>query len=82
MSTTEIEEKTRTRGNEIVAAKGSTNFGIASTVASIVQTVLWGERRIVPVSTLLDGEYGEHTCSSASPLNCAPMVRARSSNSI
>lgn len=60
VSTTEIEEKTRTRGNEIVAAKGGTNFGIASTVAGIVQTILWDERRIVPVSTLLDGEYGEH----------------------
>ena len=44
----------------IVAAKGGTNFGIASTVAGIVQTILWDERRIVPVSTLLDGEYGEH----------------------
>ena len=62
VSTTEIEEKTRTRGNEIVAAKGGTNFGIASTVAGIVQTILWDERRIVPVSTLLDGEYGEHEC--------------------
>ena len=57
VSTTEIEEKTRTRGNEIVAAKGGTNFGIASTVAGIVQTILWDERRIVPVSTLLDGGY-------------------------
>lgn len=49
VSTHEIEEKTRTRGNEIVAAKGGTNFGIASTVAGIVQTILWDERRIVPV---------------------------------
>ena len=60
VSTAEVEEKTRTRGDEIVAAKGGTNFGIASTVAGIVQTILWDERRIVPVSTLLDGEYGEH----------------------
>ena len=79
VSTTEIEEKTRTRGNEIVAAKGGTNFGIASTVAGIVQTILWDERRIVPVST---ANTANMTCSSASPLNCAPMVPTRSSNSI
>lgn len=60
VSTAELERKTRDRGNEIKDAKGGTNYGIASTVAGIVQTILWDERRIVPVSTLLDGEYGEH----------------------
>ena len=75
---TEIEEKTRTRGNEIVAAKGGTNFGIASTVAGIVQTILWDERRIVPVSTLLDGEYGEHDVFLGVPTE----LRANGANEI
>ena len=78
VSTTEIEEKTRTRGNEIVAAKGGTNFGIASTVAGIVQTILWDERRIVPVSTLLDGEYGEHDVFLGVPTE----LRANGANEI
>ena len=78
VSTTEIEEKTRTRGNEIVAAKGGTNFGIASTVAGIVQTILWDERRIVPVSTLLDGEYGEHDVFLGAPTE----LRANGANEI
>ncbi len=78
VSTTEIEEKTRTRGNEIVAAKGGTDFGIASTVAGIVQTILWDERRIVPVSTLLDGEYGEHDVFLGVPTE----LRANGANEI
>ena len=67
-----------TRGNEIVAAKGGTNFGIASTVAGIVQTILWDERRIVPVSTLLDGEYGEHDVFLGVPTE----LRANGANEI
>ena len=78
VSTTEIEEKTRTRGDEIVAAKGGTNFGIASTVAGIVQTILWDERRIVPVSTLLNGEYGEHDVFLGVPTE----LRANGANEI
>ena len=78
VSTHEIEEKTRTRGNEIVAAKGGTNFGIASTVAGIVQTILWDERRIVPVSTLLDGEYGERDVFLGVPTE----LRANGANEI
>lgn len=74
----EIEAKTRMRGNEIVAAKGGTNFGIASTVAGIVQTILWDERRIVPVSTLLDGEYGEHDVFLGVPTE----LRANGANEI
>ena len=78
VSTHEIEEKTRMRGNEIVAAKGGTNFGIASTVAGIVQTILWDERRIVPVSTLLDGEYGERDVFLGVPTE----LRANGANEI
>ena len=58
--------------------KGGTNFGIASTVAGIVQTILWDERRIVPVSTLLDGEYGEHDVFLGVPTE----LRANGANEI
>lgn len=78
VSTAEIENKTRTRGDEIVAAKHGTNYGIASTVSGIVQTILWDERRIVPVSTLLDGEYGEHDVFLGVPTE----LRANGANEI
>ena len=78
VSTDELERKTRDRGNEIKDAKGGTNYGIASTVAGIVQTILWDERRIVPVSTLLDGEYGEHDVFLGVPTE----LRANGANEI
>lgn len=78
VSTQEIENKTRARGNVIKEAKGGTNFGIASTVAGIVQTILWDERRIVPVSTLLDGEYGLHDVFLGVPTE----LRANGANEI
>ena len=48
------------------------------TVAGIVQTILWDERRIVPVSTLLDGEYGEHDVFLGVPTE----LRANGANEI
>ena len=78
VSPEDIERKTRMRGDAIVRAKGGTNYGIASTVAGIVQTVLWDERRIVPVSTLLDGEYGEHDVFLGVPTE----LRANGANEI
>ncbi|KAB5604487.1 L-lactate dehydrogenase [Bifidobacterium jacchi] len=78
VSTDELAMMTRQRGNEVVAAKGGTNFGIASTICGIVQTILWDERRIVPVSTLLDGEYGEHDVFLGVPTE----LRANGANEI
>ena len=78
VSLDDLERKTRDRGNAIKDAKGGTNYGIASTVAGIVQTILWDERRIVPVSTLLDGEYGEHDVFLGVPTE----LRANGANEI
>ncbi|MBE6906467.1 MAG: L-lactate dehydrogenase [Ruminococcaceae bacterium] len=46
-------------GWEILKRKGTTYYGIATTAAGIIKAVLQDENRIIPVSTLLDGEYGE-----------------------
>lgn len=57
-----IEEQTRKRGMVIKRLRGGTSEGIAVTVAGLVKTILWNERRVVSVSTLVNGEYeyGEH----------------------
>ncbi|OZG60260.1 L-lactate dehydrogenase [Bifidobacterium lemurum] len=52
-----IENATRRRGDEIKNRRGGTSYGIASTVSGLVKTILWDERRVIPVSTLIDGEY-------------------------
>ncbi|BBF43243.1 L-lactate dehydrogenase [Lachnospiraceae bacterium KM106-2] len=47
-------------GWEIVKGKGTTNYGIAATTCAIVKAILNDEDKVFPVSTLLEGEYGEN----------------------
>lgn len=46
-------------GGKIIDGKGCTEFGIGTVCADIVKAVLNDEQRILPVSTLLEGEYGQ-----------------------
>lgn len=43
----------------ILGGKGSTEFGIGASIAQVVQAVYGDEDRILPVSTLLKGQYGQ-----------------------
>lgn len=52
-----IEEETRRRRLDIKGLRGGTSYGIAATVAGLVRMILWNERSVVSVSTLIDGEY-------------------------
>lgn len=51
--------KTAREGWEILHRKGTTYYGVASTAAGILKAILQDENKIIPVSTLLEGEYGE-----------------------
>ncbi len=42
------------------SGKWCTEYGIATTAARMVQQIFHDEKAIMPVSALLDGEYGEH----------------------
>ena len=55
----DLVRKTIGAGWEIADYKGTTNYGIASTTVGIIRALLYDENRIIPVSTLLEGEYGE-----------------------
>ncbi|MDF2886469.1 MAG: L-lactate dehydrogenase [Lacrimispora sp.] len=55
----EIVKKTILEGWEIYNRKGTTYYGIATACAGIIKAILYDENRIIPVSTLLEGEYGE-----------------------
>jgi L-lactate dehydrogenase len=43
-----------------VDGKGCTEYGICTALCRLVAAILHDEKAIIPVSTLLDGEYGEH----------------------
>ncbi len=52
-------QKTLQAGWEIFHRKGNTCYGIASSVVGIIKAILFDENKIIPVSTLLTGQYGE-----------------------
>lgn len=55
----EIALRAKKAGWIILGGKGSTEFGIGASVANVVQAIFGGEDRILPVSTLLQGQYGQ-----------------------
>lgn len=63
----ELVEKTRQQGWEIFTRKGTTYYGIATTAAGVIKAILNDENRIIPVSTLLEGEYGEKNVYAGVP---------------
>ncbi|NRW80572.1 malate/lactate dehydrogenase [Clostridium beijerinckii] len=51
--------ETARAGWEVYNRKGTTYYGIATAAVGIIKAIINDENRIMPVSTLLDGEYGE-----------------------
>ena len=51
-------ERTRYIGYDIINGKGSTEFGIGAACADICKAIFHDEKRVIPASVLLQGEYG------------------------
>ena len=63
----ELVYKTTQKGWEILNRKGTTYYGIATACVGIIKAILNDENRIIPVSTLLEGEYGEENVYAGVP---------------
>ncbi len=62
----EIEDKVKNAAYEIINRKGATFYGIAMTVADIVEAILFNQHRIIPLSVYLDDWNGiSGVCLSA-----------------
>ena len=53
-----LAKQVRDAGYSIIAGKGYTSFGIATAVVQICEAIIRNERTVLPVSTLLTGEFG------------------------
>lgn len=62
-----ISKQVREAGANIIAGKGATEYGIGATVAEIVSSILHNEKRVIPLSAHLEGEYGENNVSVGVP---------------
>ncbi len=54
----EIAEKVKNSAYEIIHKKGATYYGIAMSVKRICEAIVRDEKSILPVSTMMNGEYG------------------------
>lgn len=54
-----IAEGVKTAGQDIIKGKGCTEFGIGMALCDLVKAIFHDEKRILPVSTYLSGEYGQ-----------------------
>ncbi len=54
-------------GWTILGGKGSTEFGIGASIAQVVRAIFHDENRILPVSVLLDGQYGQRDVYASVP---------------
>ena len=53
-----LADDVRTAGYRIIEGKGYTSFGVATAIVRICDAILHNERTVLPVSTLLTGEFG------------------------
>ena len=57
--------ETRKDAYKIISGKGATYYGIATALTHIVETIMRDNKKIIPLSTVLTGEYGlEHIALS------------------
>jgi L-lactate dehydrogenase len=54
----EIADEVVHAAEHIIRGKGATNYAIGLAATRIVEAVLYDERSVLPVSSLLDGQYG------------------------
>jgi len=50
--------ETRKDAGKIISSKGATYYGIATAVSHIVETIMRNSRKVLPLSTVLTGQYG------------------------
>ena len=66
-------EKTRkVAGTEVIALKGATVYAPGNAVATMLESAIRDKKLVIPVSTLLEGEYGFYdVCIGVSRLSLA-----------
>ena len=62
-----IARQVRDAGYDIVKGKGYTSWGVATAIVRICEAVIRDERAVLPVSTLLTGQYGLSDLSLSLP---------------
>lgn len=62
-----LADAAREGGWTILRGKGCTEFGIGASAAEVVRAIFYNENRVLSVSVLLDGQYGQHDVYASVP---------------
>ncbi|TXJ25605.1 L-lactate dehydrogenase [Brachyspira aalborgi] len=62
-----IAEKGKKGGWEVLGGKGSTEFGIGTSLSEVAKAIICNEHRVLPVSVYLNGEYGQKDVYASVP---------------
>ena len=60
-------EETRKDAYKIISGKGATHYGIASALTHIVETIMRDGQKVVPLSSVLTGQYGLNNIALSLP---------------
>lgn len=63
-----LQDEVHRRGYHVLIGKGSTEFGIGTAAATIIKSVFHNDRRVLPCSVMLNGEYGESGLFASVPV--------------
>lgn len=64
---TELLQEAMEIAHQSFSRKGATQFGIAGSTVDMLKAILTGENRVLPVSAVMDGEYGYHDVAVTVP---------------
>jgi malate dehydrogenase len=56
----EIIDRTKNVAAQVISTKGATTHAPGNAIATIAEAIIRDKKSVIPVSTLLDGEYGVH----------------------
>ncbi len=62
-----LAEEGKAGGWHVLRGKGSTEFGIGASIAEVTRAIFADEKRVLPVSVLLNREYGQHNVYASVP---------------
>lgn len=60
-------DETRKDAYKIIAGKGATYYGIATAISHIVESIVKDSKKIIPLSTVLTGQYGHENIALSLP---------------
>lgn len=64
---TQVLNDVKIGGYHVLAGKGSTEFGIASATTELIRSIFHDEKKVLPCSCYLNGQYGESGIFASTP---------------